>query len=159
IKAAVEGRLGIRVLLTREDDRDVSLDDRTSLANNNKADLFISLHADASFRPTTSGATVYTAAFEDLSASASAPPPVVPRVATCAGPPREIEPVAWDRATTRHADQSAAFAGILMQLFQDRVPIGARPITRAPLAILESANMPAALVNMGFLSNADQAKL
>ena len=50
VKAAIEARLGVRVLLTRDDDRSVPLDERTAVANNNKADLFISLHANASFR-------------------------------------------------------------------------------------------------------------
>ena len=64
IKTAVEARLGIRVLLTRDDDRNVPLDDRTAVANNNKADLFISLHANASLRPSTAGAAIYYAAFD-----------------------------------------------------------------------------------------------
>src|SRR5207247_1286184 len=62
-KAAIETRLGLRVLLTRDDDRNVPLDERTSMANNNKADLFIGLHANASMRPSTSGLTVLCAAF------------------------------------------------------------------------------------------------
>ena len=65
VKAAIEARLGLRVLLTREDDRNVPLDQRIALANNNKADLFISLHANASLVPTASGASIYVAAFED----------------------------------------------------------------------------------------------
>ena len=65
VKAAIEARLGIRVLLTRDDDRDLPLDDRTAIANNNKANLFISLHANASLRPTTAGATIYYAAFDN----------------------------------------------------------------------------------------------
>lgn len=51
LKAALEARLGVRVLLTRDGDVTVDLDDRASIANNNKADLFISLHANASVRP------------------------------------------------------------------------------------------------------------
>jgi N-acetylmuramoyl-L-alanine amidase len=48
------------VLLTRDDDRNVPIDERTAIANNNKADLFISLHANASMRKATSGATIFT---------------------------------------------------------------------------------------------------
>src|SRR5204863_6418640 len=51
LKAALEGRLGIRIILTRDDDRNVPIDERTAVANNNKADLFISLHANGSMRP------------------------------------------------------------------------------------------------------------
>ena len=51
VKATIESRLGIRVLLTRDDNRDVSLNARAAIANSNKANLFISLHANASFSP------------------------------------------------------------------------------------------------------------
>ena len=59
LKSAIEGRLGIRVLLTRDDDRLVPLDERASIANNNKADLFVSLHANASPRRSARGAEVF----------------------------------------------------------------------------------------------------
>ena len=50
LKAAIENRLGLHALLTRDADTTVPLDDRAAFANNNKADLFISLHANASLR-------------------------------------------------------------------------------------------------------------
>ena len=65
----------------------------------------------------------------------------------------------WDLAQTRHLDQSAAFADLLQQALHDHVPLSARPVDRAPLRVLESANMPAVLVEIGYLTNADQAKL
>src|SRR5207244_2902907 len=46
LKAAIEGRLGVRVVLTREDDHNVALVNRAAIANNSKAALFISLHAN-----------------------------------------------------------------------------------------------------------------
>src|SRR5947207_10139206 len=65
----------------------------------------------------------------------------------------------WDLAHTQHLAQSATFANILEQQFHNRVPLVAQPIDRAPLRVLESANMPAVLVELGYLSNADQEKL
>src|SRR4051794_37549532 len=59
LKAALEGRLGLRVILTRDGDTTVGLDERAAVANNNKADLLISLHANAAPRPATSGAEVF----------------------------------------------------------------------------------------------------
>jgi N-acetylmuramoyl-L-alanine amidase len=67
--------------------------------------------------------------------------------------------VPWDLAQTRHLDQSQSFAELIEQQFRDRVPLAARPIERAPLRVLESANMPAVLIELGFLTNAEQAKL
>jgi len=156
-KNAIEGRLGIRVLLTRDDDRNVPIDDRTAIANNNKADLFISLHANASLRKSTAGATIYVAAFEKSAATAAAS--VGGRVPAFGGGTREIDLVRWDLAQTQHVDQSTTFAGLLERLLQERVPMAPQPVDRAPLRVLESANMPAVLVEMGYLTNAEQEKL
>lgn len=157
VKSVLEARLGIRVLLTRDDDRSVPIDSRTALANNNKVDLFISLHANASRRATASGTTVYYAEFDKTTAQ-SAVPDGSERVLSFGGS-REIELVLWDLAQTRHAKQSAAFADILEQQLHDRIPLVERPVDRAPLRVLESANMPAVLVEMGFLTNTEQEKL
>jgi len=156
IKAAIEARLGMRVLLTRDDDRDLSLEDRTAVANNNKADLFVSLHANASLRPEVTGASIYYAAFESTAVAGAFAG--VERVPTFSGALRDIELVAWDLAQTHHLDRSMAFAAILEERLRERVVLSARPIDRAPLAVLESANMPAVLIEMGFLTNADQEK-
>ena len=156
LKAAVEGRLGIRVVLTRDDDRAVSVNDRTALANNNKADLFVSLHANASLKPTLSGATIYLAAFEESAATREALAPE--RLPAFGGGFRDIELVPWNLAQIRHAARSTEMANLLAEQFQNRVPLAPNPIGRAPLRVLESANMPAILVEMGYLSNADQER-
>src|SRR5438093_266151 len=103
-KAAIETRLGLRVLLTRDDDRNVPLDERTSMANNNKADLFISLHANASMRPSTIGLTIFCAAF-DKDAAQAASAGGSERVPTFGGGSRDIEMVPWDLAQTRPVGQ------------------------------------------------------
>jgi N-acetylmuramoyl-L-alanine amidase len=157
-KAVIEARLGLRVLLTRDDDRNVPIDERTAIANNNKADLFISLHANGSMRPATTGAAIFYAAF-DKEAAQTATAGADGRVPTFSGGSRDIELVPWALAQTRHLDQSAAFAALLEQQFHERVPLAARPVDRAPLRVLESANMPAILLEMGYLTNVDQAKV
>jgi N-acetylmuramoyl-L-alanine amidase len=156
-KAAIESRLGVRVLLTREDDRNVPIDERTAIANNNKADLFVSVHANASLRPSAAGASVFVAAFAKTAEQGAAT--IGGRVPTFGGGSREIDLVFWDLAQTQHVAQSTAFANILEQLLHDRVPLTTPPIERAPLRVLESANMPAVLLELGYLTNADQEKL
>jgi N-acetylmuramoyl-L-alanine amidase len=157
-RAVVEARLGVRVLLTRDDDRNVPLDDRTALANNNKADLFVSLHANASMRPSASGAAVFCSAFDEEAMHAASTGPAE-RLPTFGGGLRDIELVPWNLAQTRHLDQSSAFATMLQQQMRDRVPLAARSVERASLRVLESANMPAVLVELGYLSNSEQEKL
>jgi len=157
-RATLEARLGVRVLLTRDDDRNVPIDDRAALANNNKADLFISLHANASSRASASGLTIFTAFFDTSDAEAGAAGGHE-RLPTFSGGLRDIEMVAWDLAQTRHLEQSTAFAALLERQFQDHVPLSKHPADRAPLRVLESANMPAVLIEIGFLSNEEQDKL
>jgi len=158
LKLMIEGRLGVRVLLTREDDRAVTLDHRTSVANNNKADLFISIHANASVRRSLSGATIYSAAFA-TAAARDAAAEGSERVPTFAGGLRDIQLVPWDLAQTHHLDQSTMFAGMLLQQLTDKVPLAQTPVDTAPLRVLASANMPAVLVEMGYLTNAEQERL
>jgi N-acetylmuramoyl-L-alanine amidase len=156
LRTAVEGRLGVRVILTRDEDRLVPLDDRAAVANHNKADLFISLHAGASFRSSASGAEVYLAAFDDSPAKQALVPERVPAFG---GGYRDIELVPWNLAQIRYSEPSERMATLLAQQFQGRVPLAPRPVERAPLRVLKSANMPAVLVEMGYLTSADQERL
>jgi len=157
LKAALESKLGIRVLMTRDEDRSVAIDDRTAVANNGKADLFISLHANASWRPSLSGATISTALFEHQAeqAARSLAPELVPAIG---GGARNIEFVPWDVAQIPHLEQSATLARVIEEQLHDRVPLVMKPTGAAPLRVLEPANMPAVLIEMGYLTNADQEK-
>lgn len=156
LKSALEARLGVRVLLTRDDDRLVTVSDRPALANNNKANLFISLHANGSLRPNAIGATVFVATFpnERLAAKAVA----APRLPAYGGGMRDIELVPWNLAQAGHRDESELFAGFVIDAFKDHIPMTSEPLGRAPLRVLESANMPAVLIETGFLTNPDQER-
>jgi N-acetylmuramoyl-L-alanine amidase len=154
LKTAIEGRLGVRVLLTRDEDRSVTPDERAAVANNNKADLFISLHVNASLRPAVSGAAIYVAAFDEPARTGATL--ASQRLSVFGGGQRDIELVLWDLAQIRHVDHSMTFARLLEQQLRDRIPLAGRSVDSAPLRVLESANMPAVLVEMGYLTNADQ---
>ncbi len=156
LRAAVEMRLGLRVVMTREDDRTVPLMDRTAIANNNKADLLLSLHANASFRRSAAGAVVYVAQFDQSTEPVKVRVPE--RVPVFGGGFRDIEIVPWYLAQTAHRGRSEELAQLIVGRLQGLVPLGARPVDRAPLRVLESANMPAVLLEMGYLSNEDQER-
>ena len=157
LRRAIESRLGLRVVMTRDGDRMVRLDERAAIANNNKADLFISLHANASLRPEPSGAEVY---YLSLDADATAPP-LAGRadlsVPVLGGGTRSIEVVSWDMAQVRHVDRSASFARLVDAELRRRVAVRPTEVQRAPFRVLVGANMPAVLVELGFLSNPTQA--
>ena len=154
LKATIESRIGLRVVLTREGDENVPADRRTALANNNQADMLLSLHANASFRLDAHGAQVLSLSLEDYKdrdavlGTGGLPVPV------SGGGMRAIEVVPWEVAQIRFAGRSASLAGVVVRhLAEQGVPLYMRPADQAPLRILASANMPAVLVELGFLSN------
>jgi N-acetylmuramoyl-L-alanine amidase len=156
LKSAIEQRLGVRVLLTRDADVAVAPDDRTAVANNNKAAMFVSLHANASLKPAVRGATVFF-----LDAEAEIPDRATGRGAflpTPGGGSREIDVVPWERAQARYIPASAAMAAAISDELTTRAAASARPVEQAPLRVLVGANMPAVLVELGYLSNPDEEK-
>jgi N-acetylmuramoyl-L-alanine amidase len=158
LKAAIEARLGIRVLLTREDDRLVPLDDRTSIANNNKADLLISIHVNASPRRDARGAEVFYLSLDGLSAETRrmAENPQGKTLPTLGGGSRDIELILWETAQARHLAESAVLGGFIEEELRKSVGMSLRSLQQASFRVLVGANMPAVLVEIGFVSNPDQ---
>ncbi len=72
---------------------------------------------------------------------------------------RQIELILWEMAQVQHIEQSAAFASLIEQSLRSRVKMSARAIQQAPFRVLVGANMPAVLVELGFISNPDEEKL
>jgi N-acetylmuramoyl-L-alanine amidase len=159
LRATLEGRLGVRVILTREGDQAAGLDERAAVANNNKADLFISLHANASVRPAASGAEVFFLSIQEYGIeaqrAANAPRESLP---VFGGGTRDIEVVQWRFAQARHIQQSEGFARQVEAALRQRVALTPRSLQQAPFRVLVGANMPAVLVEMGFMTNAAQEK-
>jgi len=157
LKTLVESRLGVRVVMTREDDRAVSLDERDAIANNSKADLFLSLHANASPSASVKGTEVYylrlDRAGEEARRTAAATELILPVVG---GITRPIDIIPWDLAQASHVDASSRFASMLEEELEKRVPAGPRPLQQTPMRVLSGANMPAALVEMAYLTNGEQ---
>lgn len=152
VKTSLEARFGVRVVMTRDDDRAVPIESRTALANNNKADLFLSLHANASFRPEAKGATAYVATLKDVDLGNQRVGSE--RMSVFGGGLRTVDIVPWSFAQIPHRAKSEEFAQTIVSALTDRVPVAPRPLEHAPLRVLESANMPAVLLEIGYLTNA-----
>ena len=159
LKGAIEGRLGMRALLTREGNS-VDADGRAAIANNNKADLFISLHANGSPRATLRGAVIYTLSLdrvgEDARRQSEADRAVLQ---VFGGGAREVGLVEWELAQAAHLDGSNAFAGIVDQKLRTTAGLPSVALQRAPIRNLAGTNMPAVLIELGYLSNAEEEKL
>ena len=158
VKTAVESRLGIRVLLTRDGDDDLPSDKRTAFANNARADVFISLHANASLRASAHGAEVLSLGLDQYKARAAAID-TGDRVPVVGGGTRLIQTVPWELAQIPYVSRSATLAATtLRHLSAQNVPLFARASESVPLVGLAGINMPAILLEMGFLSNPDDER-
>jgi len=158
LRSLIENRLGIRVVLTREEDRAVSLDERAAFANNSKADLFLSLHANAALVPAVAGAEVFHARLDRESEEALRSAEEGVALPVLGGGSRKIDVIRWDLAQARHVSQSEMFAGMLEEDLRAHVTMGPRPLQEGPLRVLMGADMPAALVEMAYLTNPDEEK-
>lgn len=160
LKTMVESRLGIRVLLTRNDDRNVNLDERAAMANHSKADLFLSIHVNAALSPALAGAEIFYLAIDreveearNTAAALSTSLPVV------GGGNRSIDIIEWEMAQASHIENSAVLASILEDSLQGQIPLQPSAVKQAPLRVLVGANMPAALIEIGYLTNPAQEQL
>jgi N-acetylmuramoyl-L-alanine amidase len=65
----------------------------------------------------------------------------------------------WEMAQLQHLEQSAVVAGLIEETLRSRVKMSPRAIQQAPFRVLVGANMPAVLVELGFISNPEEEKL
>ena len=144
LRAALEARLGARVILTRTGDTIVPIDERAAVANNNKADLFISLHANSSRSSARRGAEVFHLSIAEYGAEArevaEREAPVLAVVG--GGRPRESTSSSgkWRRPAT--STTSARLAELVEDELRQRVPMSPRAMQQAPFRVLVGANMP-----------------
>ena len=159
VRSLIESRLGLRVILTREDDKLVTLDERAATANNNKASLLVSLHANGAPSATPAGAEVfYDRLDREGEAAKQAAEAQAITLPTIGGGTRRIEIIPWDLAQAAHIESSDVLAGVLEEELRRVIPMSARPRQQAPMRLLSAANMPAALVEMAYLTNGKQEK-
>jgi N-acetylmuramoyl-L-alanine amidase len=157
LRTLIESRLGLRVFMTRDDDRMLTLDERSAYANSQKADVFVSIHANAALRPTIKGAEVFYLSLGQVASNMLPQPTSAATVLpTLGGGVRTIDLIPWDAAQARYVDQSAVLANLVEQAMRGRVEMSPRAVQQAPFRVLVGANMPAVLVEVGYLSNAEQ---
>jgi N-acetylmuramoyl-L-alanine amidase len=163
---ALQRMEGVTPYLTREADVFVPLRERLTLARSVGADLFISLHADALEGLQATGASVYTLAEEAV-------PEATRRMAErhgradivagldLSGQDDAVATVLMDLARLETGPAGRRFAAELVAALEARgAPLTRRPRREALLAVLTSADFPAVLLEVGFLSNdSDRARL
>jgi N-acetylmuramoyl-L-alanine amidase len=158
LRGLVERGLGVRVILTRDEDRTVSIDERAAAANNGKADLLLSLHANGALSGSPSGAEVFYDRLDREGEAVRSAAAAAVSLPVVGGGTRSIDVVPWELAQARHVEASAMLASVLEQELRQRVPMGQRPVQQGPMRLLSAANMPAVLVEMAYLTNNAQEK-
>jgi N-acetylmuramoyl-L-alanine amidase len=150
---AVELEREYKVTLTRTDDYEVDLDKRTALANHLKADLFISIHTGGSYVHSTSGTLIYY--YQDTlhdSKSGGEKLPLQDK--------DEKSPILWDQVQNRYLEKSQTLARLISERLSKVESVDQIRIQGAPLAVLQGADMPAVLIEVGYLTNpAEEKKL
>ena len=164
LAAAIPRLLSSRVVLTRDSDSAISLDDRTSLANHEKANLFLSLHANSSKAAGAHGSETYYLSLEssDRLAQEVARRENQPSQDTGgpqAEPPNpDLDFILWDLAQSAHLNESSRLAEAIQTQLNVVSKTDNRGIKQAPFRVLSGATMPAVLVEVGFISHAEEEK-
>ena len=155
---------GVTAVLTRDSDVFVPLDARVSVARAARADLFISLHADALSEDDASGASVYTLSADGGSVASRRMVERHERGDLLAGvdlatQTDRVATVLMGLARSETGPEGRRFADILVKNMQAaRVRVNNQPRREGQLAVLSAADFPSVLVEVGFLSNAQDRR-
>lgn len=155
---------GVRVALTREDDRFLALDERFAIARRLGADLFVSIHADsAGEEEGVSGASVYT-----LSSSASSEAAArfaarensadVVNGVPLGGQTDAVSTILVELSQRRAHGDASEFAGLILREGEGVLRFHPQARRSASLAVLRAPDVPSVLYEAGFISNPADAE-
>ena len=153
----LEERGRVRVALTREDDRYLTLEQRAGIARRLQAGLFLSLHMDSAPNPLAQGATIYS--LSDVASSAEAARFAQAENGADGALSTEaddsVRAILADVALREQMEASAGLAERLLRRASGRLELRPRPHQFAAFHVLRRAETPAVLIEAGYISNAD----
>ena len=152
---------GFDVVLTRRTDVFIPLEQRPAIANREGADLFLSIHANASRNPTARGIEVYYLSF---ASNPEAEAVAARENATAAGGMHNLPGIVRAIALNNKLDESRDLAAMVQQsltarLSKTNVGMRNRGVKKAPFVVLIGAQMPSILAEIGFITNRQEAAL
>jgi len=163
VAARVSERLrarGLEVVLTRTDDRFVGLEERTSMANDARADLFVSIHANGSSARSARGIETFfvslEATDEDARSLAAQENEAFGEASAAVLPDDPLLAILGDMIANEHLALSQEFASLVQRSLGGASE--SRGVKQAPFVVLMGVQMPAALVEIGFITNADEER-
>jgi N-acetylmuramoyl-L-alanine amidase len=163
LKKLIEAKTGLRVLMTRDQDGEVSLNSRASIANNQQAQMFISIHVNSSFRKSAYGSETY---FVSLQATDQEALELARKENQNPEDPGEtikndeLKMILWNMAQTEYIRESSSLAEYIQFELNELLDTRNRGVKQAPFRVLMRTAMPAVLVETSFISNpAEEKKL
>ena len=156
----LEGRLGAEVIYTRRDDTFIPLETRTAIANRERADLFISIHANSSDDEDARGVETY---YLNFTSSPDALEVAARENAVSEKSIYELQDLVKKIALKEKIDESREFAGDVQQSLYGGLSLANaglrnRGVKKAPFIVLIGANMPSILAEISFVSNPTDAR-
>lgn len=154
---------GIKVIMTRADDTFVPLQERAAFANANMADVFISIHSNAASSRTANGVETFFLSVDATDSEARDIAAVENAVVTSEADQSplqsdEIKAILFDLTRTESHHESSVLAESVQTSLYKAMRKENRGVKQAPFAVLNGAMMPAALVEIGFISNLAEEK-
>lgn len=150
------GRFDVR--LTRDSDVYVEHEDRVTLARNWGAELFISLHADAAGSSSVAGASIYTISARGETRIDRESSKNDWKIAIEDGTPERLNSLLEDLVKRETKTRSAEFAELLLPKLQEAGPVLRNSHRNAGFYVLLAPDVPAVLLELGFLTNEADAK-
>ncbi len=152
-------RAGVKVYMTRDSDVFVSLKERARKANNIMPDVFVSIHANASRNRAARGIEVYYVS-EKVNDSVRAVVAKENSVLRFEGgqPDGEIKQILWDMMYTENRAESRKIAQSLAKNISEIMDSPNRGAKGGPFYVLKWTNVPSVLIEVGFVSNDEEAK-
>jgi N-acetylmuramoyl-L-alanine amidase len=151
----LETRLGAEVVYTRKDDTFIPLETRTAVANQARADLFVSIHANSSHDAGARGVETY---YLNFTSSPEALEVAARENAVSEKSIYELQDLVKKIALKEKVEESREFAGDVQQSLHSGLAIKSpairdRGVKKAPFIVLIGANMPSILAEISFVSN------
>ena len=159
LKARLEKLGRYNIVMTRQTDRYVPLETRVQIARRADADLFISLHADSGPDSSTRGASVYTLADHAASRSAKLVSKDDWFMKASLQGDRGVSGILYDLTQRATKNRSATFAELLLDRLSENQTLLRRSHREAGLAVLLAPDVPAVLLEMGFITSPEDEAL
>jgi N-acetylmuramoyl-L-alanine amidase len=163
LKSIIERNLAAQVVLTRDKDIDFSLDSRAAIANNNRADVFVSIHTNSSYRKDARGSETFFLSRDATDEEAR-------RLAYLENNSAEVESgivndntdeiqmILWDMAQAAYLKESSQLAEFIQKELNVLLGTENRGIKQAPFKVLTGVACPAVLVEVAFISNLEEER-